>query len=50
MKMCWESLAGKERLNTMCNLGEGIREMALEEGAGKRTREGAGKREGTWHY
>lgn len=27
--------AGKERLNTMCNLGEGIREMALEEGIEK---------------
>lgn len=43
MKMCWESLAGKERLNTMCNLGEGIREMALEEGMEKGLEKGLGK-------
>lgn len=43
MKMCWESLAGKERLNTMCNLGEGIREMALEEGMEKGLEKGLEK-------
>lgn len=35
--------AGKERLNTMCNLGEGIREMALEEGMEKGLEKGMEK-------